>query len=229
MMAMTSGYRVKRTGSDGGESILQRKNPPPLKSMITTRKARMDNKELVKRLREALKYDGYNRMVADIIDELSPETDAIDRYVKLAELENRTMNKEKAGAYRGAAEFLEREGYRVSDVLRAKADELDPPRPEPGAVVWWHMDGGEWQVGIVSAHMQIIDSELDAYEFEEVEYKPARILAPDDPGDELQCRIQAAIEYIDAMWNHSQSDRASYRQDLLNLTSILDGRAEETE
>jgi hypothetical protein len=62
--------------------------------------------------------------------------------------------------------------------LRLLADELDPPKPEPGTVVLWRMDGGEWQTGIVSVHMQIFDADLDAYEFYEVQWKPARILGP---------------------------------------------------
>jgi hypothetical protein len=137
---MTAGYRVKRIGNDGGESTPGKRNPPPLKSMTTTRRARMDNKELVDRLREALKYDGYNRMVADIIEEL----------------ENGMKNKEKAGAYRGAAEFLDREGYRVSDVLREKADELDPPRPEPGPIVF--EDGTH---GLILRDRLSLDDEYD--------------------------------------------------------------------
>jgi hypothetical protein len=62
--------------------------------------------------------------------------------------------------------------------LRQLRDELDPPNPGPGTVVLWRMDGGEWQTGIVSAHMQIVDAGLDDYEFYEVEWKPARILGP---------------------------------------------------
>lgn len=41
--------------------------------------------------------------------------------------------------------------------------------------------------------------------------------------EDLQDRIQIALEYVDTMWVHNQMDRASYREDLANLTSILNG------
>jgi hypothetical protein len=92
---------------------------------------------------------------------------------------------QKAQAYRELADAMEWKALKpngnVEQWLRQEADKLDPkidPKVEPGTVVWWRMDGGEWQIGIVSAHMQIIDSELDAYEFDEVRWKPARILGP---------------------------------------------------
>jgi len=55
---------------------------------------------------------------------------------------------EQANAYRIAAEYLEREGFKLYMNLLAKADELDPPAPErdpylvPGAICEvWNDDG----------------------------------------------------------------------------------------
>ena len=56
---------------------------------------------------------------------------------------------EQANAYRIAAEYLEREGFKLYMNLLAKADELDPPAPErdpylvPGAVCEVWDDGGD--------------------------------------------------------------------------------------
>ena len=94
-------------------------------------------------------------------------------------------NEERAQAYRAVADWLlEHPGIepqvqgRLSKMIRDKADELDPPRPEPGTVVWWRdAEGlGEWSLGQINNNRKVeffgAWKELD---LEAVQIKPARI------------------------------------------------------
>lgn len=47
--------------------------------------------------------------------------------------------------------------------------------------------------------------------------------------DELQDRIQTALDYIDQAWGNHPTNQAAYRADLLNLTAILEGNQEADE
>ena len=61
------------------------------------------------------------------------------------------------------------------------ADELDPPRPEPGTVVRWRYVYFEnnFIAGVVAEGGDgVIDSEQEFHEWCYIDYKPARILAP---------------------------------------------------
>lgn len=121
----------------------------------------MDDKKLVDRLREALKYDGYNRMVADIIEE------------------------------------------------------LDPPRPAPGTVVWWRRGPQDnWILGIVDGESYGVMHMTGLVPFDDVEYKPARILAPD----------KVALEYISNSYIRGPSLIHEYCEDMEKLRYILEGR-----
>jgi len=65
------------------------------------------------------------------------------------------------------------------DKLQQLANELDPPRPEPGTVVWWrYPDDGEWFPGV--AKPDGVEDHSDYPDWDEIEWKPARILAPDE-------------------------------------------------
>jgi hypothetical protein len=61
------------------------------------------------------------------------------------------------------------------------ADELDPPRPEPGTVVWW-TDANElskWSLGIVVSRRQIeILGSTARLSLDSVKWKPVRIARP---------------------------------------------------
>ena len=65
--------------------------------------------------------------------------------------------------------------------IESLADELDPPRPEPGTVVWWRdAEGlGEWSLGQINNNRKVeffgAWKELD---LEAVQIKPARIAKP---------------------------------------------------
>ena len=65
------------------------------------------------------------------------------------------------------------------------ADTLDPPRPEPGTVVWWNYDRAkhdlEWKIGIVTDDgLLIVAADGDKHFLHHTITKPARILAPDE-------------------------------------------------
>lgn len=70
-----------------------------------------------------------------------------------------------------------------ADEQQKLADELDPPRPEPGTVVWWQDTEGlsDPTLGMVNEFGCIeIFGTTKELEFDEVTWKPARILAPDE-------------------------------------------------
>ena len=88
--------------------------------------------------------------------------------------------REIAKRLRGVAKAptLNIEGRRELTLI---ADELDPPRPEPGTVVWWRdAEGlGEWSLGQIHNTRKVeffgAWKELD---LEAVQIKPARIAKP---------------------------------------------------
>ena len=73
--------------------------------------------------------------------------------------------------------------------LQELADELDPPRPEPGTLVWWSYanDTARKHLGYVSDRQYGVvplneKPGFDDYyvPFEQIEWKPARILGLDE-------------------------------------------------
>ena len=72
-------------------------------------------------------------------------------------------------------------GIVLSEAIQNIADELDPPRPEPGTVVWWRdAEGlGEWCLGQINNNRKVeffgAWKELD---LEAIQIKPARIAGP---------------------------------------------------
>lgn len=67
--------------------------------------------------------------------------------------------------------------------LTELADTLDPPKPEPGTVVWWRYstpeDATSWRLGAVHTDGQIYAFDSTAPRlWNHIDYKPARILAP---------------------------------------------------
>ena len=70
-----------------------------------------------------------------------------------------------------------------SDPELAKlADELDPPRPEPGTVVWWRGSVDDtWHLGCVVVYGIVPADNINAcwnWGFKGLEWKPARIAGP---------------------------------------------------
>ena len=89
------------------------------------------------------------------------------------------MNKtDIAKRLRGLAIRSHNEGkHQTADHITELADELDPPRPEPGTVVWWRKDvGDEWRIGTV--YSGGVEFGTSSYSWDEIEYKPARIAGP---------------------------------------------------
>ncbi len=82
-------------------------------------------------------------------------------------------------------EIIQGEGPHPYAQLELLADTLDPPRPEPGTVVWWrykYAGGPEYKyLGIVEDRGEgIIDAGQEFHEWGDIEYRPARILADDE-------------------------------------------------
>ena len=72
-------------------------------------------------------------------------------------------------------------GIVLSESIQCIADDLDPPLPEPGTVVWWRdAEGlGEWSLGQINNNRKVeffgACKELD---LEAIQIKPARIAGP---------------------------------------------------
>lgn len=76
----------------------------------------------------------------------------------------------------------------VFQQLRALRNELDPPLPGPGTVVWWQdIDGlSEPKLGMVNMRGRIeIFGSLTELEPHQVSWKPARFLAPNEVAVEV--------------------------------------------
>ena len=92
-------------------------------------------------------------------------------------------NKEIADRLRGLIDATSN-GIVLSEYIQRIADELDPPRPSPGTVVWWRhipRDGVivDWTTGVVVPDNKAgIYSQYGWYAWDEIEYKPARIAGP---------------------------------------------------
>lgn len=74
---------------------------------------------------------------------------------------------------------------RLDDAIEAIRElrlEFDPPKPEPGTVVWWrYPTKPEWQLGLIdTTGDRVIDESGFYHTKREMETKPARILAPDE-------------------------------------------------
>ena len=64
-------------------------------------------------------------------------------------------------------------------------DELDPPKPASGTVVWWRENEGqaEWQIGMVASgtHVLAVDGEyINYFDLESIQWEPARIIVDDE-------------------------------------------------
>ena len=89
-------------------------------------------------------------------------------------------NKEVAERLREIAEYGEGPYTRLSQL----ADEIDPPRPEPGTVVWWRVTADDkWHLGCVVDYGIVPADKVNAcwnWDVNGLEWKPARILAPNE-------------------------------------------------
>ena len=107
-------------------------------------------------------------------------------------------------------------GIVLSEAIQKLADELDPPRPEPGTVVWWRSKTmREWKIAKVCrinlAEKQLLgirNMNATFISLEDIEWKPARILAP----DEVAVKIPPVSEWpekCDAItWVYREPDGA---------------------
>ncbi len=72
----------------------------------------------------------------------------------------------------------------LTEAIERLANELDPPKPEPGTFVWWRVHyGHNWHPGIVCPNDTgelCIQGAIGLEEMSGVSWKPARILAPDE-------------------------------------------------
>ncbi len=66
-------------------------------------------------------------------------------------------------------------------LLESLFEDLDPPLPEPGTVVWWR-DCGDmpWALGLVggTTGYGVINRERACYRWDEIEWKPAHVCGP---------------------------------------------------
>ena len=73
-------------------------------------------------------------------------------------------------------------GSLTQSSLAELADELDPPLPEPGTVVWWRFIGAlayhGWEHGVVDKSLKGVWSSDGLVHWSRIEYKPARIAGP---------------------------------------------------
>jgi hypothetical protein len=86
-------------------------------------------------------------------------------------------------------EIIQGEGPHPYTKLELLADTLDPPRPEPGTVVWYKASEKDWAVGIAGEYFDTeIDRRIDViydgtpapFMLSACKWKPARILADDE-------------------------------------------------
>jgi len=81
--------------------------------------------------------------------------------------------------------------------LHGVADELDPPKPEPGTPIWFQQrEGGPWEFGMThlddnySDDVAVIVSAYDGFTFEQVHaWQPAQILGRNEvaiPQDDVR-------------------------------------------
>ena len=73
-------------------------------------------------------------------------------------------------------------GIVLSEYIQRIVDELDPPRPEPGTVVWWRFIGAlayhGWEHGVVDKSLKGIWSSDGLVHWSRIEWKPTRIAGP---------------------------------------------------
>jgi hypothetical protein len=118
-------------------------------------------------------------------------------------------------------EIIQGEGPHPYTQLELLADTLDPARPEPGTVVWWRACGGEtWALGMCYGRqgcesIGVADLYQTRYRFSDIEYKPARILAPNEVAVDMRT-LKRLREYI----------RSEQRANMRNLIDIIIEQAE---
>jgi hypothetical protein len=118
-------------------------------------------------------------------------------------------NKEIAARLRSVAK-LESSGSITKSRLHEIADELDPQGPEPGTVVWWRIDRNqEYHLGLISIERDsVVDIDGRAFFLRDTEWKPARILAP----DEVAVKVPPVEEWPDMAdsitWVYREPDGA---------------------
>jgi len=131
----------------------------------------MNNKEIAERLREIANREKpphrqTRRDLNDLADSIYPPRPE----------PGRDMLSDK-----DIAEIIRRG---QDDELKSLAEVLDPPRPEPGTVVWWRYDAPlatkDWSLGKAYENGVFIFGDDSPVRGEHIEYKPARILAPDE-------------------------------------------------
>jgi len=92
-------------------------------------------------------------------------------------------------------EILWRGNYDSS--IEALIHELDPPRPEPGMIVWWRVTADDkWHLGCVVDYGIVPADNVNAcwnWDVNGLEYKPACILAD----DEVPVRVPPVSEWPD--------------------------------
>ncbi len=91
-------------------------------------------------------------------------------------------NEERAAKLRDLAES-EVMNATVRKALWAMADDMSPPKPEPGTVVWWRYrekyGDGKWRFGEVGSDGFLYTFGSTAPRpWEQIEWKPATILQP---------------------------------------------------
>ena len=107
------------------------------------------------------------------------------------------------------AQLLRDMSNRIGSLTRASfaelADELAPPRPAPGTVVWWRWDDmPDWHIGQVSEDgkgiaWRIFSWDKHVASWDHIEWKPARIAGPGQVivAAEDYNRLREALEWYE--------------------------------
>jgi hypothetical protein len=101
------------------------------------------------------------------------------------------------------------------------ADKIDPPKPEPGTVVWWRLRNtdDDWSIGEVLGK-----GGVSGLPWGEIEWKPARILAP----DEVAVKIPSVSEWP-STWAELRWEPTYNANEISRRTIITRAEAERME
>ena len=71
-------------------------------------------------------------------------------------------------------------GVVSATAVRELADELDPPAPEPGALVLWMFshNGTRWHYGIVNDERNAVHTRFGYVDFADIKWEKAEVLKP---------------------------------------------------
>jgi hypothetical protein len=95
------------------------------------------------------------------------------------------------------------------DRLHQLFNELDPPRPEPGAVVWWRVTNDDkWHLGTTTSYGIVpADNHTSCWNWDinGLEYRPARILADDEVAVQVPPKFPDGSDEASLRWHYESN------------------------